>query len=82
MTEREVAALLCDACGLETPPAPDEDLLESGLLDSLALIELLAALEDAGYRIHPTRMDRGCFRSVRAICDLLNRIKTTNGNEE
>ncbi|MBQ6267232.1 MAG: hypothetical protein IK080_03595 [Clostridia bacterium] len=81
MTEREVALLLCDACGLEAPPAPDEELLESGLLDSLALIELLAALEDAGWQIHPTRVERSCFASVRSICALLNRIKTAGGNE-
>lgn len=35
---------LLDKLGVE-PPAPDADLLEAGLLDSLGLIDLLAALE-------------------------------------
>lgn len=81
MTEQEIAALVCEACGLEAPPAPETELLESGLLDSLGFIELLDALEDAGVEIHPTRVDRSCFASVRSICALVNRLKSGGRNE-
>lgn len=39
-----VATLLAETLDVEAPP-PDAELIESGLLDSLQLVELLAALE-------------------------------------
>ena len=68
-----VAELIAELCELEAPPAPDEPL--GALLDSLAFIELLDALEDAGYEIHPTRVDRSRFASVREIETLLDEMK-------
>ena len=45
----------------------DIDLIESGLLDSYALIELLSALEDEGIEIQITQIDRNLLRSVSGI---------------
>ena len=42
--EREVLALLRDGLALDVPSAA-HDLIDSGLLDSLALVDLIARLE-------------------------------------
>lgn len=50
---------------------PDTELLESGLLDSYAFLQLLTSLEDAGCEIQPTQHPSGSFataRSIAAIC--------------
>ena len=49
----------------------DIDLVESGLLDSYALIQLLSKLEDSGIELHPTRIDRTKLRTVKVIVELI-----------
>lgn len=49
----------------------DIDLVESGLLDSYAFIELLSRLEDMGINIQPTRIDRNKLRSIEGIRELI-----------
>ncbi|MEG1850042.1 MAG: phosphopantetheine-binding protein, partial [Oscillospiraceae bacterium] len=68
--KEQVLALLIDICGEEgLREHPDTDLLESGLLDSLAFIELLDALEDTfGVELQPTQIPRESWRSVDSIC--------------
>lgn len=43
--ERRIAALFTDKLQIEVP-SPDTDLVETGLLDSLRFVELLAHLEE------------------------------------
>ncbi len=43
------------------------DLIESGILDSYGMMELLAVLEDEGVEINITRTDRNIFRSADEI---------------
>lgn len=47
------------------------DLYETGLLDSLAFIELFMALEDEGIQINPTRIDRKRLHTVEGIEQLI-----------
>lgn len=47
------------------------DLVESGLLDSYAFIELFSRLEDMGINIQPTRIDRNKLRSIEGIEELI-----------
>ena len=47
------------------------DLIESGLLDSYAFIELFSRLEDEGIILHPTRIDRTKLRTVHGIEELV-----------
>lgn len=63
----DVRTLLYQICDDEAVFEDDIDLVESGLLDSLALIELLEALEDEGITIYPTQIDRNLLRSVEGI---------------
>jgi acyl carrier protein len=48
---------------------PDYDLLESGIVDSLGVLTVLAWVEDRfGVEIDVGEIDEDQFRSVRAIC--------------
>lgn len=63
-------------------PIPDDgvDLIETGVLDSLALIELLTALEqEFEIRFDLADLDPEQFRSVDAIAGLVFATATENG---
>lgn len=51
------------------------DLIESGLLDSYAFIELFSILEDYGIEIQPTRINRDKLRNIEGINQLINEYK-------
>lgn len=67
----DVYGLLYEICGDEAVFDPDTDLIESGVLDSFAIIELFSELEDRGVKIYPTRIDRNRLRTVRGIEELI-----------
>lgn len=57
----------------------DIDLLENEILDSLAFIELISVLEDEyNIEIQPTQVDPDTWRSVKNICDLVQKLKLHN----
>ena len=68
----DVKKILYEICEDENVYKSDFDLIESGLLDSLAMIELFAKLEDEGVEIQPTRIDRKKLRTPRGIEELVN----------
>lgn len=72
-----VEKLLYEICEDELVYEKDIDLVESGLLDSYAFIELFSRLEDSGINIQPTRIDRKKLRTVKGIEEL---IDETNKN--
>ncbi len=45
----------------------DYDLIENGVLDSFMFIELFYKLEELGYNIYPTRINREMLRTPRQI---------------
>lgn len=65
-TVRNIILKVCGSAAL----APGVDLIESGILDSLALIELLSELEDIGIEIQPTQVDKNEFRTIDGIIRL------------
>ena len=67
--------LLFEICENENVYNPDYDLIENGLLDSFAFIELFAKLEDLGIEIQPTRIDRNRLRTPKSIEELINEYK-------
>ena len=67
----DVCELLYKICEDEAVYDPDTDLIESGLLDSFALIELFSELEDRGIKLYPTRIDRNRLRTVKGIEELI-----------
>ena len=65
---RELCALLNEVCGEDVFAAPEEDLLESGLLDSLARVEWLERLEDRfGWAPQPTQISPEVWRSAEKL---------------
>ena len=73
--EQHIKDILVDICGSEQVLEDGVELLDSGLLDSLAFISLLMALEDEGIDIQPTQVDRNCFRTVEGIIDLVKKLQ-------
>ncbi|MGH3042963.1 MAG: acyl carrier protein, partial [Gaiellaceae bacterium] len=53
-----------------TPPSEDTDLIASGLMDSLALVELLVAIEtEFGVDVPLDELEIDSFRSIRTISE-------------
>ena len=71
-TEIDVPKLLYEICEDEGVYEEGVDLIESGLLDSYAFIELFSILEDYGINIQPTRIDRSQLRTVEGIKKLID----------
>ena len=70
----DIPKLLNEIIGDEAVLDPDCELLESGLLDSLALIELVNLLEDEGIPLHPTRIDRQRLKTTGSITELVKEL--------
>ena len=63
--------ILYEICDDKNVYKKDIDLIESGLLDSYAFIELFTRLEDEGIYLQPIRIDRNKLRSVSGIKELI-----------
>lgn len=74
----DVNKFICEICGLDEPLKDDEELIESGILDSLALIELISALEEEDIVIHLTRIDRNRLKTVSSINRLIEETRGKN----
>lgn len=66
-----IIELLAERLQIEVS-APDEDIIEAGLLDSLGLVELMAALEET-FAIHISfdEIEIDNFRSARRITEFV-----------
>ena len=68
---QQVASLFPEALGIE-PPGEDVDLIEQGVLDSLALVELLFAIErHFEIEIPPEQLEADRFRTIGRLADLI-----------
>lgn len=65
-----IIGLLSEFCEHDEEIRPDTELLDSGILDSLAFIELLNALEDMDCPVQPTQHPRECFSTPESIAEL------------
>lgn len=70
-----VKQLLYEICEDERVFEPGIDLIESGLMDSLAMIELFSALEEEGIELQPTQIDRNLLRSPEGIEALIRSVE-------
>ena len=60
-----------------TPDGVDQDLIESGLLDSMALVELLHAIEqEFGIELPLEDLDVDLLRSIRGIASYVSKLRT------
>ena len=69
LTEADVLEILCECCGQDL--APDTELSESGLLDSLGLVLLAEALEDRGVAVSVARLPKSALATPQALADWL-----------
>jgi acyl carrier protein len=70
-----VAALIAEVVVI-APTDVDEDLLDTGFLDSLALIELLTAIEhEFGVELPVEELDLDTLRSVRSIASYVDSLR-------
>ena len=72
----DVKELLFEICEDERVFEEDIDLFETGLLDSYALIELLAHLEDEGTEVQMTRIDRKLLHTAKGIEKIIKEAET------
>ncbi|MCH5197299.1 MAG: D-alanine--poly(phosphoribitol) ligase subunit 2 [Oscillospiraceae bacterium] len=78
-TKIDIPKLLYEICEDERVFEKDIDLIESGLLDSFAFIELFTKFEDHGINIQPTRIDRSQLKTVEGIEKLIEDYFEKNG---
>ena len=68
----QIIHLLSEKVHIQAPSA-DTDLMESGLLDSLTLVELMSSLEEQfGIHISFDEIEFDNFRSARRIAEFVN----------
>ncbi len=78
--QSHVADLLAEACGCPRQRIlQSADLVEDGLLDSLGMINLFAALEDEGIELQPTQVPMQSLRTVEGITALVRRAREEAG---
>ena len=78
----DIPKLLYEICDDEDVYKKDIDLIESGLLDSYAFIELFSRLEDYGINIQPTRIDRSQLKNIAGIEKLINEYLEKNSDDK
>jgi D-alanine--poly(phosphoribitol) ligase subunit 2 len=67
----QLATVFADVTG-SNPPDPDADLIEGGVLDSLALVELLVAIEqELGIVVPAERLEIERFRTLARLAELV-----------
>jgi acyl carrier protein len=69
--QERVARIFVESLNVQVP-SEDTDLIESGYIDSLALVELLFAIErEFSVSVPLDELDIDSFRSLRSISDLV-----------
>ncbi len=71
MKEINICDLLYEICEDKSVYDKDCELIESGLLDSFAFIELFSKLEDLGITIYPTRINKEMLKTPRLLEELI-----------
>jgi acyl carrier protein len=80
-TLERVRTLFADVVGAE-PPDDDTDLIAAGLIDSLALVELLLALEQQiGIEIPLEMLDIERFRTIERLAALVDECRAHDSSD-
>ncbi len=73
--ELDIKRLLLEICDDPRVEEPGINLVETGIMDSYAMIELFAFLEEEGIQLQPTRIDRTKLQTVEGIEELIKEAK-------
>ncbi len=79
---KKIYDILYKICGDNRVYNPDCELVESGLLDSYAVIELFSRLEDEGIEINPARIDRSLLKTPAGIAKLVEEYESDSLQNE
>ncbi|MBQ6699903.1 MAG: hypothetical protein IJM98_04515 [Oscillospiraceae bacterium] len=71
----DIRKILYEICEDERVFDEETDLIESGLLDSYAVIELFCRLEDEGTELQITQIDRELLHTAKGIEELIAKAK-------
>lgn len=72
--QKKISSIVCESLTIEKVDI-DEDLIESGMLDSLALVQLMVALEESfNITIAPEELDIEDYRSVNSMAKMIARL--------
>ena len=71
----DIRRILYEICEDERVFDEETELIESGLLDSYAVIELFCRLEDEGTELQITQIDRELLRTAKGIEELIAKVK-------
>ena len=72
LSPEQIAEILREATGGLHEIDPETELLDSGILDSFALIQLFNALEDRGVALQPTQVRREEMKTPAAIAEAIS----------
>ena len=78
----DVKKILFEICEDDAVYDENIDLIETGLLDSLAFIELFSRLEDLNINLQPTRIDRTQLKTVKGIEALIEAYLKETAQDE
>lgn len=70
----DIKKILLEVCDDKRVLDPNIDLIEEGIIDSLAFIELFDALSNSGVDIQPTQVKKDDLRSIKNIEELIKRV--------
>lgn len=73
--EPDIRKLLLEICDDPRVNEPGINLVETGIMDSYAMIELFAVLEEEGIELQPTRIDRTKLQTVEGIEELVQEAR-------
>ena len=77
--EKQIADIVRDVLQIEVA-SPDDDLLATGLFDSLAIVSLIAEIEVVlGYELPLDEFDVDSFRTVGRIAAFVEASRSTQG---
>ena len=71
----DIRKLLLEICEDPRVNEPGINLVETGIMDSYAMIELFAVLEEEGIELQPTRIDRTKLQTVEGIEELIQEAR-------
>lgn len=75
-----VMSTVCETLTLEKI-SYKEDLIDSGKLDSLSLVQLMVALEEEfDIRIEPEDLDFEDYRSVKSMTEMISRLSLSTAS--
>ena len=77
--EKQIADIVRDVLQIEVA-SPDDDLVATGLVDSLAVVSLIAEIEVVlGYELPLDEFDVDTFRTVRRIAAFVDASRPAQG---